>query len=265
MERGGVAGGAGSPRNHAVGAWPGRAERPMRRCGRVASGRRGQWGLGACPGRSHRINGGGGGAGRFAPPVPSAAAMGLPAAVRDRVAAVHRGSALPERLRLYDGWAARYEQLHRRGFRCLHGVDGSAGMLERARSTGLYQELRLCVLGTEPLPAPAEHYDAVTVVGALGEGQVPSSVLPELLRVTKPGGFLCLTTRSNPSNLRYKAELEAALGQLERSGAWQKLLAQEVEYWERATTEEESTQGTGYISGVVYIYQKCPVPHLEEG
>lgn len=79
------------------------------------------------------------------------------------------------------------------------------------------------------------------------------------------GGFLCLTTRSNPSNLRYKAELEAALGQLERSGAWQKLLAQEVEYWERATTEEESTRGTGYISGVVYIYQKCPVPHLEGG
>ncbi|KAL9826014.1 methyltransferase-like protein 27 isoform 2-T2 [Geothlypis trichas] len=203
--------------------------------------------------------------------------MGLPAAVRDRVAAVHRGSALPERLRLYDGWAALYEQdvaaleyrapylaaaslafafpapraearlldvacgtglvareLHRRGFRCLDGVDGSAGMLERARSTGLYQELRLCVLGREPLPAPA-------------------------------GGFLCLTTRSNPSNLRYKAELEAALWQLEQRGAWQKLLAQEVEYWERATSEEESTQGTGYISGVVYIYQKCPVPDLEEG
>lgn len=79
------------------------------------------------------------------------------------------------------------------------------------------------------------------------------------------GGFLCLTTRSNPSNLRYKAELEAALGQLEQRGAWQKLLAQEVEYWERATSEEESTQGTGYISGVVYIYQKCPVPDLEEG
>ncbi|XP_066057878.1 methyltransferase-like protein 27 isoform X2 [Chamaea fasciata] len=209
--------------------------------------------------------GAGPGAGQLARTVASGTGMGLPTAARERVAAVHRGSTLPERLRLYDVWASRYEQLHRRGFRCLHGVDGSAEMLERARSTGLYQELRLCVLGREPLPAPAEHYDAVTVVGALGEGQVPSTVLPELLRVTKPGGFLCLTTRSNPSNLRYKAELEAALGQLERSGAWQKLLAQEVEYWERATTEEESTQGTGYISGVVYIYQKCPVPQLEEG
>lgn len=106
-------------------------------------------------------------------------------------------------------------QLHRRGFRCLHGVDGSAGMLERARSTGLYRRLLPCVVGREPLPAPAgngpepgagmlpwrvpppppgdatrvptEHYDAVTVVGALGEGQVPAAAVPELLRVTKPG------------------------------------------------------------------------------
>ncbi|NXT44284.1 MET27 protein, partial [Pelecanoides urinatrix] len=156
-------------------------------------------------------------------------------------------------------------QLHRRGFRCLHGVDGSAGMLERARSTGLYRQLWRCVLGQEPLPAPAEHYDAVTVVGALGEGQVPSGAMPELLRVTRPGGFLCLTTRSNPSNLWYKAELEAALERLERQGAWQKVLAREVERWERATSEEESTQGTGYISGVVYVYRKCPVPPLKEG
>ncbi|NXP46598.1 MET27 protein, partial [Heliornis fulica] len=155
-------------------------------------------------------------------------------------------------------------QLHLRGFRCLHGVDGSAGMLERARSTGLYRQLQRCVLGQEPLPAPAGHYDAVTVVGALGEGQVPSTAVPELLRVTKPGGFLCLTTRSNTSNLPYKAELEAVLQGLEQQGAWQKVLTQEVKCWEKATSEEESTEGTSYISGVIYVYQKCPVPPTEE-
>ncbi|NWI68884.1 MET27 protein, partial [Todus mexicanus] len=174
----------------------------------------------------------------------------------------------PDGARLLDvacgtGLVAR--QLHGHGFRCLHGVDGSPGMLEQARSTGLYRELWPCVLGQEPLPVPAESYDAVTLVGALGEGQVPSAAVPELLRVTKPGGFLCLTTRSNPSNQRYKAELEAALERLEEQGAWQKVLAQEVENWERATSEEESTQGTGYISGVVYVYQKCPVPPAKEG
>lgn len=74
-----------------------------------------------------------------------------------------------------------------------------------------------------------------------------------------------MTTRSDPSNLRYKAELEAALERLGAQGAWRKVLAQEVEHWERATTEQDSTQGTGYISGVVYIYQKCPVSPLQEG
>ncbi|KAM6110649.1 methyltransferase-like protein 27 [Pterocles gutturalis] len=105
---------------------------------------------------------------------------------------------------------------------------------------------------------PAEHSDAVVV--PLGEGQVPSAAVTELLRVTRAGGFLCLMTRSNPSNRGYWAELEAALGQLEGQGAWRRVLAQVVECWERATSLEESTQGTGYI-----IYQKCPVPPVEEG
>lgn len=48
----------------ALGACPGPAEKPMRHWERVASGRRSQWALGACPGRSLRISGGGGGARR---------------------------------------------------------------------------------------------------------------------------------------------------------------------------------------------------------
>lgn len=76
-------------------------------------------------------------------------------------------------------------QLHRRGFRCLHGVDGSAGMLEQARSTGLYQELRLCVLGTEPLPAPAGNGrgrtpgdPSVTPACPAGDGPAPGGGSP---------------------------------------------------------------------------------------
>lgn len=45
-------------------------------------------------------------------------------------------------------------QLQGLGFSRMHGVDGSRGMLEIARQKGLYQELKHCILGQEPLPLP---------------------------------------------------------------------------------------------------------------
>uniref|UniRef100_A0A8D2IX31 Methyltransferase like 27 n=1 Tax=Varanus komodoensis TaxID=61221 RepID=A0A8D2IX31_VARKO len=98
---------------------------------------------------------------------------------------------------------------------------------------------------------PLSHYDIVLIVGALSEGQVPAGVVPELLRVTKPGGWVCLTTRRDAGNLRYEAELRRRLDELEQQGAWEKVAAQEVGRWEKAA------QGLGYISGVVYLYRKA--------
>ncbi|KAJ7308967.1 hypothetical protein JRQ81_008249 [Phrynocephalus forsythii] len=150
------------------------------------------------------------------------------------------------------------QELHARGFRRFHGLDGSAGMLELAHNKGLYQDLKQCLLGQGPLPAPEDNYDAVVIVGALSVGQVPVEVLPELLRVTKPGGFLCLTTRSNKSNLAFKARLERGLDDLQRGGLCEKVAVQEVENWEKATSEEESLRGQGTIPGTVYLYRKQP-------
>ncbi|XP_069730099.1 methyltransferase-like protein 27 isoform X1 [Phaenicophaeus curvirostris] len=257
----------------------------------------------------------------------------LPPALRERVSAVHGAAALPELLRLYDEWAARYEEdvaalqyrapalaasalaaavrgppgaarvldvgcgtglvareLQRHGFSWLDGVDGSAEMLCRARASRLYRELWRCILGSEPLPVPTVPYPvpcpSPVLVPAccprpLSVGPVPCPIpcpaldfsrahcpqhghLPWVAPSFLAGGLLCMTTRSNPSNLRYKAKLEATLERLENQGAWEKVLAQEEERWERATSEEESIQGTGYISGVVYLYRKCPVPPLPE-
>ncbi|XP_058536722.1 methyltransferase-like protein 27 [Ochotona princeps] len=151
-------------------------------------------------------------------------------------------------------------ELQARGFLRLHGVDGSPRMLQQAQARGLYQQLQLCTLGQEPLPSPAGTFDAVLVVGALSEGQVPCSAIPELLRVTKPGGLVCLTTRTNPSNLKYKAALEATLDRLEQAGAWTCLVAQPVDRWELATSESELVLGAsaqdGFISGIIYLYRK---------
>ncbi|XP_048225247.1 methyltransferase-like protein 27 isoform X3 [Perognathus longimembris pacificus] len=77
-------------------------------------------------------------------------------------------------------------ELQARGFLQLHGVDGSPEMLKQAQARGLYQKLSLCTLGQEPLPSPEGTFDVVLIVGALSHGQVPCTVIPELLRVTKP-------------------------------------------------------------------------------
>uniref|UniRef100_A0A8D0BX67 Methyltransferase like 27 n=1 Tax=Salvator merianae TaxID=96440 RepID=A0A8D0BX67_SALMN len=153
-------------------------------------------------------------------------------------------------------------ELQAKGFCRLHGLDGSPGMLERAHHKGLYQELKQCRLGQEDLPVPEGSYDAVLTVGALGVGQVPAQVVPMLLQATKAGGFLCLTTRTNLSNLEYKAELDRLLAELERRGECEKVLVQEVDKWERATSAEEAVQDLDYIPGVVYVYRKSPGPVL---
>ncbi|XP_053412043.1 methyltransferase-like protein 27 isoform X2 [Nycticebus coucang] len=150
-------------------------------------------------------------------------------------------------------------ELQARGFSQLHGVDGSPGMLEQARARSLYQHLSLCTLGQELLPSPEGTFDAVLMVGALSDGQVPCTAIPELLRVTKPGGLVCLTTRTNPSNLLYKEALEATLDRLEQARVWQRLVAWPVDRWELATSELEvgpNTLAEGFISGIVYLYRK---------
>ncbi|XP_026639446.1 methyltransferase-like protein 27 isoform X2 [Microtus ochrogaster] len=120
-------------------------------------------------------------------------------------------------------------ELQARGFLQVQGVDGSPEMLKQAQARGLYHHLSLCTLGQEPLPS-------------------------------SKGGLICLTTRSNPSNLPYKEALEAVLDSLEQAGAWERLVAQPVEHWELATSEQETGLGTcandGFISGIIYLYRK---------
>uniref|UniRef100_A0A8C6VF41 Methyltransferase like 27 n=1 Tax=Naja naja TaxID=35670 RepID=A0A8C6VF41_NAJNA len=190
------------------------------------------------------------------------------AEVQRRVAEVHHQSDLQQLLGFYNGWAQDYDQdvavlqyqapslaaaflasvfqgsaedalvldvacgtglvaqeLQGKGFRHLHGLDGSREMLEHAQHKGLYEDLKLCLLGQETLPAPE-------------------------------GGYVCLTTRNNLSNLRYKIELQQLLNDLEQQGLWEKVGMQEVEKWERATSHQESDQDSDYISGVVYVYRK---------
>ncbi|XP_066501430.1 methyltransferase-like protein 27 isoform X2 [Hoplias malabaricus] len=142
--------------------------------------------------------------------------------------------------------------LRRLGFHQFVGVDGSEKMLDLAKKTGFYQELHQCMLGRDPLPVQNDSYDIVVIVGALSVGHVPVAVIRELWQATKPGGYICMTTRGNGDNLKYKTELEHMMRMMEEEQRWNCITVSEVEEWEKAVAEQES----GYIPGVVYLYQR---------
>ncbi|XP_041657708.1 methyltransferase-like protein 27 isoform X2 [Cheilinus undulatus] len=144
------------------------------------------------------------------------------------------------------------KQMKNQGFGHFVGVDGSMGMMKVAQESELYEELKQCVLGKEPLPVQWGSFDVVVIIGALSAGQVPVCVVRELCKSTKPGGYICMTTRGNQENLDYKAALVSELKQMEAEGVWSCVEVTEVEKWERGVSEKED----GYIPGAVYLYKK---------
>ncbi|XP_051956173.1 methyltransferase-like protein 27 isoform X2 [Xyrauchen texanus] len=142
--------------------------------------------------------------------------------------------------------------LKKMGFHHFAGVDGSMRMLELAKKTGLYQQLTQCLLGHDPIPVEVASFDIVIIVGALSIGQVPLTVISELCEATKPGGYVCMTTRGNADNREYKAELEQINKALEEEEKWSRVTVVEVEEWEKSVSEQDS----GYIPGAIYLYQK---------
>ncbi|XP_076024613.1 methyltransferase-like protein 27 [Genypterus blacodes] len=144
------------------------------------------------------------------------------------------------------------KQLKEHGFKHFVGIDGSKGMLDLAKKTDLYQDLKQCMLGKEPLPVQWGLFDVVVIVGGLSVGHVPVTVVRELCKAAKPGGYICMTTRNIKGNLVFKMDLELLLKQMEEEGLWSCVKINQVKEWERASSEEEE----GYIPGAVYIYRK---------
>ncbi|XP_060792188.1 methyltransferase-like protein 27 isoform X2 [Neoarius graeffei] len=208
--------------------------------------------------------------------------------VRNTILSAHENTETKEKVAFYNTWAESYEQLQnallhtsparkreplfwmwrvgqgwsldmfvflqlkKMGFRHFVGVDGSEGMLNLAKKPGLFQEVKQCMLGQDPLPVQDESYDVVVIVGGLSFGNVPVPVIKELWQATKPGGFVCMTTRGNIDNLEYKAELERVIQSMEEEKKWHRVSVTVVDEWEKAVSELES----GYIPGVIYLYQR---------
>jgi MFS family permease len=98
------------------------------------------------------------------------------------------------------------------GFSNLDGLDLSPAMLAEAARKNVYRDLREGRLG-DRLDYETARYDAVASAGVLTTGHAPASCLDELVRVTRAGGFLVFTLRSDEMPPGYAEKL----GELERS------------------------------------------------
>ncbi len=102
--------------------------------------------------------------------------------------------------------------LAEKGFTRLDGLDLSSGMLAEAAKKSIYGDLREARLG-ERLDYATDSYDAVVSGGVFTAGHAPASALEELVRITRGGGHVIFTLRSDqrlPSFEETIAGLEAA-------------------------------------------------------
>ncbi len=102
------------------------------------------------------------------------------------------------------------------GYQDLVAMDLSLGMLEEARNKNVYQEFHQMVMG-EPLSYGSDAFDAVVSVGVLTVGHAPAGSLDELVRITRPGGFIAFSLRPDIyQNAGFKEKQQA----LEDQGLW---------------------------------------------
>ena len=100
--------------------------------------------------------------------------------------------------------------LSENGYSTLVAMDLSMGMLEEARKKNVYQEFHQMVMG-EPLDFSSDYFDAVVSVGVLTVGHAPASSLDELIRITKPGGYVVFSLRPDVYETSGFKEKQAAL------------------------------------------------------
>lgn len=107
------------------------------------------------------------------------------------------------------------------GAKTIDGADFSQGMLDVARKTGAYRDLKPADL-SKRLEIDDGTYDVVTCVGTLTQGHVGPGVLQEFVRVTKKGGVIVATVKETVwSKQGFDTEVQRLVsgGQVELLGA----------------------------------------------
>jgi predicted TPR repeat methyltransferase len=129
------------------------------------------------------------------------------------------------------------------GYRNLTAMDLSQGMLEIARNKNVYQAFDQMAMG-QRLDYSDDQFDATVVVGVFTEGHAKASSLDELVRVTKAGGHIVFSLKTDVySEQGFKEKQEA----LESAGQW-KLV-------EVTDTFQPLPKGEPEVLHQVWVYQ----------
>ena len=135
------------------------------------------------------------------------------------------------------------EGLHVLGYSNLTALDISEGMLKVAAGKGIYRDTRQMALG-DPLDFPDAHFAGVVAMGVLTVGHAPPSSLDELVRITRPGGFIIFSMlHQEPVESDFKRKQD----DLERRDLWR--LAEDTPYF------QSLPYGEPEVSHKVYVYQ----------
>merc|ERR1711910_63370 len=87
-------------------------------------------------------------------------------------------------------------EIGRHGYCNVDGLDSSLGMLGKARSQGTFKNyIHARVEGLGSIPVNDETYDVIVSSNGFAPGQIYPSALPELLRVTRPCGYILIAMK----------------------------------------------------------------------
>ena len=103
------------------------------------------------------------------------------------------------------------------GYGDVVGIDFSEGMLAQAARKGIYRDLLRMDLA-RPLDFPDSTFVATVASGVFAAGHAPPAALPELVRVTRAGGHIIFSVRTDVYADGLFSQQQA---QLERERRWE--------------------------------------------
>ncbi|XP_038055597.1 uncharacterized protein LOC119727671 isoform X2 [Patiria miniata] len=133
------------------------------------------------------------------------------------------------------------QELKNLGFTCIDALDPSQKSLDQCKEQKSHTEYICDTLDEHQTKIQDNQYDAVVIGGAFGvPGHVSDSCFPELIRVTKPGGYIMFTLSDKVKD-EWDTKLEAAIAALNKQGRWEVADSRRIQYNLNEDVDEKAT------------------------